>query len=63
MSQNYYKIHGCNPSPELGPREEAGEETPQEKQKEEFVAFCRVYSGRIEPGKQVGADRCDVIFT
>ena len=38
---------------ELGPREEAGEETPQAAEKEAFVAFCRIYSGRIEPGKQV----------
>jgi hypothetical protein len=28
-------------------------EEEKEAEKEQFIAFCRIYSGRIEPGKQV----------
>ncbi|XP_063679742.1 elongation factor-like GTPase 1 [Bolinopsis microptera] len=37
---------------ELGPRRDTVEEE-KEPDKEQFIAFCRIYSGRIEPGKQV----------
>ena len=43
---------------ELGPRLGDEDEELQEQQKEEFVAFCRVYSGRIESGKQVKFVSC-----
>ena len=42
---------------ELGPKEESEDLGEKEEEKEHFVAFCRIYSGRIEPGKQVSNTR------